>query len=170
MSRLLTLLLFITSLYADLQVDSFVSTFKQKVVDDLNKTLVYEGIVYFQAPNLTKWVYQKPLPKTILFDGQNLIVIEPELEQVTITDFKKEQNLLALLKKAKPCGKDRYCLTIEKKDFFIVTKNGTIKQIFYTDDLANEVVIDFLDPMQNMKVEDKVFEVKIPKGYDRIYR
>jgi outer membrane lipoprotein carrier protein len=170
MSRLFTLIFFITSLYANLDLHSFSSPFEQKVTDDQNKTIRYEGEVYFLAPNLTKWVYKKPIKKTILFDGHNLILIEPELEQVTITDFKKEQNLLSLLKKAKPCGKDRYCLSIDKKEFTVFVKNGTITRIEYKDELANSVEIRFLDPKQNLKIDEKIFEVKIPAGYDRIYR
>ena len=165
------LIVFSTLVHAALKVDSFKSKFVQQITDDQNKTIRYEGELIFKAPNLTLWRYVKPIRKSVVIDGSKMILVEPELEQVTISDFDKKQNLITLLKRAKKIGKNRYLVTVEKRDFYIVTDDkGIIRSIRYKDDLANDVKIDFLDPKQNVEVDGSVFEIKIPANYDRIYR
>ena len=94
--------------YGGIVVESFEADFDQKVRNDQNRTLHYRGKVFFQAPNLTLWRYDAPVQKQILADGQRVMVIEPELEQVTITKLKESQNIFSLLQSAKRSGPNRY--------------------------------------------------------------
>jgi len=165
------LLIFALSLLADLDIESFQAKFRQKIRDDQNTTLVYTGTVHYLSPNLTLWRYETPVEKSVLVDGQKVIVIEPELEQITITRLTKDQNIISLLKNARKIGPTTYKLTVKKRDFFIhADKNGTIRLISFKDDLSNEVEVEFFDIKQNQQIEQKAFEVEIPAHYDRIYR
>ncbi len=170
MLKYILFIIVITNSFAKINIHSFQSPFIQKITNDQNKTILYKGEVYFQSPNLTLWRYEKPIKKTILFDGSRLILIEPELEQATITKFKKEQNLLSLLQKAKKIDNDLYAVDLNKKRFLIHTRKGKIVKVEYNDELANHVVIEFLKPKQNIKISQQIFEVSIPKEYDLIYQ
>ncbi|MRJ03097.1 MAG: outer membrane lipoprotein chaperone LolA [Epsilonproteobacteria bacterium] len=153
-----------------LDVRTFSSDFVQKVRNDQNRTIEYRGTVYFQAPNLTHWIYREPIEKEILFDGRRLIMVEPQLEQVTITSLKREENILALLQRAREVEPGIYHLELNGKEFQIETgKGGKIERILYRDDLGNDVEITFLNPKQNGELSPSLFQIEIPPSYDRIY-
>ncbi|MRI83210.1 MAG: hypothetical protein C6I00_02195 [Nitratiruptor sp.] len=172
MVRRLIIVLLASLLHGEgLQIEDFESPFVQEVRNDQNRTLRYEGRVCFQAPNLTHWIYTKPVLKEVLLIGQKLIVLEPELEQVTTTKLKEEHNVLALLQRAHPIAPNRYQLSYKGYTFQIATdNNGTIRQISYQDELANQVTIRFTRPVQNGGLSQDCFKMEIPAHFDRVYR
>ncbi|MRI58076.1 MAG: outer membrane lipoprotein chaperone LolA, partial [Epsilonproteobacteria bacterium] len=50
MRKLIVLLLFSPALFAQIQISSFQSNFIQTITNDQNKTLRYEGQIYYQEP------------------------------------------------------------------------------------------------------------------------
>jgi outer membrane lipoprotein carrier protein len=158
------------ALHAQIAIKTLHSRFIQVVTDDQNSTLTYEGELLFKAPNLALWHYERPLKKTILIHGKRMVVVEPELEQVTYSQLKNERNLLKLMKKARKVGPDHYRMVVEHKEVDIFTHNGILRRMEFEDDLGNNVVITFIDPKQNRELADSLFELRIPREYDTIVR
>ncbi|BCD62181.1 outer membrane lipoprotein carrier protein [Nitratiruptor sp. YY08-26] len=165
---LLIFIVVIAYSFAKININTFHSKFLQTITNEQNKTLRYEGEVWFKKPLLVKWIYKKPLYKEIHIIANKVVVIEPELEQVTINHLQKDLNLLKILENAKKIENDHYKAAIEKKNFDIYFHNGKLKKISYQDDLGNLNEILFLDPEQNIELETKQFGYKINPEWDVI--
>ncbi len=166
---MLILSLFIAHLAAKINISTFHSHFIQKVTNDQNRTLRYEGEVWFsKQPFAIKWLYQKPHHKEIYIDASSAIIIEPELEQATFRRFDKKEDLFTLLEKAKQITPKHYVATYKDKKIDIFLSNGVIRRIRYKDRLDNLNEIVFIDPKQNGKIDGEVFSFQIPQGWDII--
>ncbi len=166
--RFLLSLLLITYAFAKINITTFASPFVQTIINDQNKTLRYEGVVYFKAPDKLLWIYTKPIQKSILFRNQKVLVVEPELEQATIKRV-ATKNLFSILHKAKRSG-DHYTITYDKKHFYIYMKKGVLKRVEYRDEFNNINKIFFTTPQQNTPLDSKLFEVTIDPSFDIIYQ
>ena len=58
------------------------SDFTQKVTNDQNKTIIYQGTFFATNDKKALWIYEKPVAKKIYFNNTRVLIIEPELEQV----------------------------------------------------------------------------------------
>ncbi|NPA63413.1 MAG: outer membrane lipoprotein chaperone LolA, partial [Epsilonproteobacteria bacterium] len=113
------------------------------------------------------WIYTKPIQKRIYIDRSKIVIIEPDLEQVIIKQL-RQKDLFSLLKKAKK-EDDHYVVRQKEREFLIYLDHGTIKKVIYKDRLDNTNVVKFLDPKQNLPLDEKIFEPKIDPEYDIIH-
>lgn len=153
----------------NLDIDSFESDFKQKIVNDANQVITYEGKVYIQKPNTALWEYTKPIKKSVYLYNTKVYIIENDLEQVTITTLSENLDFIEVLNKAKEISKNKYLAKLDNLDAILkLDNNNKVLSLEYKDNMSNKVEISFFNQKQNTKINDKVFEVHIPAGYDII--
>jgi len=142
------------------------SDFIQKVTNDQNKTIVYEGIFYATHDQKALWIYQKPIAKKIYFNQSKVLIIEPELEQVIMTSLENTPNIAQILREAKEVTPHTYVTKFMDTTYTITASNDTIEKITYKDKLENRVEIIFSSQSINLFLDDELFRADIPKGYD----
>ena len=169
MKRVLLLIIFvIANLHAKINIETFHSRFIQKITNDQNQTLRYEGEIWFKKPLLVKWIYTKPNHKEIYFIANKIAILEPELEQITIRHIKKNIDIFQLLNNAKKIAKNHYIAKSEEKTFHIFIKDNLLQRITYKDKLGNLNEIYFIQPKQNCKIDLNIFHIPIHKNWDII--
>jgi len=173
MKKILTLLLLSIYTFAQgiLVPVAFKANFTQIVKNPKGKTIKYRGKIYFNSPSETKWIYTSPTKKEVCSSGNQLVVIDHDLEQVSYYNIDKGLNLAKILRHAKLHNNRTYVTKYKDKYYTVVlTPSGKIEQIAYNDNLDNQVNIIFT----NTKYFDKLlparkFVCARPKGYDAVY-
>jgi len=166
--RFLGMFIFLTTLLFA-KIDHFKtiqSDFTQKVTNDQNKTIVYEGTFYATDDKKALWIYEKPVSKKIYFNNTRVLIIEPELEQVIISTLENTPNLAQLLQDAKEISPNKYITKYQETTYTILAQKGSIEKIIYHDKLDNAVEILFSNQSTNLFLDDELFRAEIPRGYD----
>lgn len=146
-------------------VANFIQTVKNL---ENNQTLKYSGIVYFKPPNSAKWIYKEPIKKIICLMKRKALIIEPELEQVTLFKLNRAIPVLKILKRAKKIDTQKYGAKFNEIKYTIYTdKNNLVKKIEYVDELSNLVTIS-LKNIYTKPFKKSSIECKIPDDYDII--
>lgn len=168
--RFLPLLSLLTlTLFASPQdINSFHSSFEQRIVDDHGKVIVYRGELWASKPQNALWSYQKPIQKSVYISGKRLVILEPQLEQATVRSLGDEIDFLEIIKKAKKIDSDHYKATVNGQTYTITFKNDLLSAIQYSDNYDNKVTIQFLKPVHNGSISASRFTPNIPTGYDVI--
>jgi len=150
---------------------SFNGTFTQQVKNSKGKVIKYKGVVYFNAPSESKWIYHYPTKKEVCSSGNSLVVIDHDLEQVNYYTINKGFNLSRVLKQAKHYKGRTYTTKYGGILYTIIlNKKGEIEQIAYRDNLDNIVNIMFNSIHYRKKpLNSSKFVCARPKGYDTIY-
>jgi len=149
-------------------LNTFSAHFVQTVIDDKNTVIKYSGDIKAKRPDMAMWNYTAPVKKAIYIRNEDLVIIEPEIEQVIL---KKVGNTIAffeMLKNAKKVNDTLYKATYEKLKISIHVKANKIDSITYLDELENKVSIQFSNQTENANIDDKLFKAKIPVDYDVI--
>lgn len=76
------------------------ASFEQRVFDPNGKPVeVSTGVVKLKAPRQFRWEYQQPFPQTIVADGDQIWIYDPDLEQVTVRNqsYEEQSSPLAVL-------------------------------------------------------------------------
>lgn len=142
------------------------SDFVQKVTNDQNKTITYEGVFYATHDKKALWIYEKPVAKKIYFNQSKVLILEPELEQAIITTLENTPNIAQLLREAKEIAPHTYVTKFMDTVYTITASNESIEKISYKDKLENSVEILFSNQSINLFLDDELFKAEIPKGYD----
>jgi len=142
------------------------SDFIQKVTNDQNQTIVYEGIFYATHDQKALWIYQKPVAKKIYFNQSKVLIIEPELEQAIMTTLDNTPNIAQILHEAQEIAPHTYITKFMDTTYTITASNDTIEKITYKDKLENRVTILFSNQSINLFLDEELFRADIPKGYD----
>ncbi|MEA2019697.1 MAG: LolA-like outer membrane lipoprotein chaperone [Campylobacterota bacterium] len=149
-------------------ITSYQASFTQSIVNSSNKEILYNGTIYIKKPSDVLWKYNDPIIKNVYILSNQVIIIEPDLEQVIISTLKEEINILDLLKNSTKISKNRYEAIIYDKKYILTIKNNQLTQINYSDEIENKVTIYFKDIKQNHKISSTYFKFKIPNSYDVI--
>ncbi len=164
------MIVLITYSFAKINIQSFSSDFTQRITNDQNKTILYEGRVYFKAPYFVKWEYRKPIKKSIYLSYRKIVIIEPEIEQIIIQNIDKPQDLLQMIQSAKKIDKEHYVATINRRRYDIFLQNGKLKRVLFKDEMGNRVEIVFHHPKQNIPIDDAIFSYSLDPSFDIIYK
>ena len=151
--------------FAD-NLNTFSAHFTQTVVDDKNTTIKYNGEIQAKRPNMAMWHYTTPIKKEIYINGDDLVILEPEIQQAIV---KKVGNTIAffeMLKHAKKIDDEHYKAKYESLDLHIHVKGDTVLDIIYLDELENKVTIIFSNQVNNESISDKTFKADIPTDFD----
>lgn len=146
--------------------DTISSDFKQTITNEESSKIVYKGSFYATTKAKALWVYKSPIDKKIYFSQNQVVIVEPELEQVIITNLQNTPNLTEILKSAKSVRGDIYETTYEDTKYVIHVKNGKIELISYSDKLENRVTIELFNQNINTFLDDSLFKANIPDGFD----
>ena len=163
------LLLLTTASFANINnINSFEADFRQKIVDDKDKEILYYGHIMAAKPQYALWKYTKPINKSVYILENKAIIVEPELEQAIIKKIGNNFNFFELINNAKKISDNKYLARYNNTTFIIQTKKGTITSISYKDEFENRVTIDFTNQIENKKIEKSEFNPIIPDEYDLI--
>lgn len=167
-----TIILFIftiSAIFANIiDLKSFQAEFIQQIKDPNNQIITYKGTLYIQNNNVALWHYTSPVDKSIYIKQDNVIVVEPELEQIMLRKFSTQPNFLKLLSNAKQISKNQYKTTFQDVDYILNVQGNIIESIHYQDQLDNNISIIFTTQAINTIIPDSIFEFEVPKDYDII--
>jgi outer membrane lipoprotein carrier protein len=151
---------------------SISSDFTQTIKSSENDTIKYSG--NFQAMNeggnnFALWNYRTPIIKTIYFINNDVVILEPDLEQAVITTLKEMPDISRVLNEALAANKQTnkaVTINIAEIDYTISFQNSAPVKIAYTDTLDNEIEILLNNTLLNINIDKLTFRVNIPTNYD----
>ena len=149
-------------------IKAFEAKFKQTIINNVNKKIVYTGMIYIREPSNFVWKYESPIVKSVYINRDFAIIVEPELEQAIYTSLKNEINIIKLLTEAKKIDENKYLAQLYDVKYNITVENRRIKSIQYEDEIENSITIEFSDILQNHAINEAHFKFKAPMGYDII--
>jgi outer membrane lipoprotein carrier protein len=152
----------------NLHITSLETDFTQTIVNDQNSKITYRGKMYAtSAKNQALWEYNSPIEKKIYYKGgKELVIIEPELEQVIYAKLDKVPNILKLLQSAKKISENRLQTRFNGLTYTIETHGNKIEKISYVDEMQNSVIISFVNEKVNGTINSNKFTYTIPADYD----
>ena len=169
MKYLLITILLISQAFASIeQIHSFEADFVQSITDDKNKVLTYSGHIIAAKPNNAKWSYIKPVKKDVYINRFEVLIVEPEIEQVIVRRIKSRFDFFNMISNAKQIKENTYIANYKDSKFTIVKSKNSIKSISYIDEFENRVKIVFKNQKQNHEIDEKVFTPKFPLEFDVI--
>ncbi|MDR1614154.1 MAG: LolA-like outer membrane lipoprotein chaperone [Campylobacteraceae bacterium] len=174
--RFLTLLfIFISFANADENtLSSIASDFTQIIKNSENDTIKYSG--NFQAMseganNFAFWNYKTPLIKKIYFVNNDVIILEPDLQQAVITNIDEMPDISHILSEAVKANKQtnkEIKTNFNDTNYTISFQNGTPVKISYTDTMENKIEILLHNTLLNVNIDKLSFRADIPMDYDII--
>jgi len=162
------LLLHVSLIAGIFDFNTISSDFNQTITNEENSKIIYEGSFYATTDAKALWVYKKPLNKKIYFDKNQVVILEPELEQVIITNLENTPNLTEILKSSKKININTYEAVYENTRYTIHTNNTFIESIAYQDRLENNITIKLFNQSINVFLDNKLFKATIPQDFDVI--
>ncbi|WP_044418486.1 LolA-like outer membrane lipoprotein chaperone [Halarcobacter anaerophilus] len=152
------------------KIKTFKANFLQTVTNEAGKKVKYEGEVYIKKSGKVLWKYESPIKKDVYVIGEEVIINEPELEQIIITTLEKNIDIVTLLKKAKKIGENLYSTKLYDTEYLLEIKDDKIEKISFKDQLSNKIEIEFSKIKNNLDFDDSIFMFTIPKNYDVIQK
>ncbi len=148
-----------------LELHDFHGEFVQKVGQEIS----YRGEIYLNREPLNiLWIYKKPILKKIYVSSGKTVVVEPRIEQVTVSKRDSGKNLIQILKNAKKIDKGIYRAHYEDTEYTIwVDKRDLPTKITFTDKFEKPVVIEFIN-IKPQKSDRKIFIPKYEKSFDLV--
>ena len=169
--RLLSLLLLLSSMVcATIELpENFQADFTQKITNTKAKVIEYSGKVSFSNEILFKWSYRQPTKKEVCTNGEELLVVDHDLEQVSSYRIAKGMDIAKILNKAKLHSANIYVAQYENKKYTIQLHQEMLHSIAYYDDLENKVQIVFTHMKYGKgNLPEKTMKCNYPKDYDMI--
>ena len=151
-------------------IQSFEANFVQTITDETGKVLTYKGKMHTKRPSFVLWDYTEPAraAKKLYMNKTRAVLIQPLLEQATISQLNNDMNFFEILASAKMVDQTHYKARYKQIDFILKEENGVIISLSYQDELENDILITFSKQRQNRHIEDALFTPKVPHDYDII--
>lgn len=156
-----------------LEVDfnSMRATFIQKTTSQDN-TLLYSGVFYIKQnsdrTHKAKWIYEKPTKKEIYIDGNQVLVYEPFLEQVSISKTGQKIDFLRILHEARLQKDGTYLAAFNDTNYVLTYHDKKDFTITFQDEFDNTIEIVFNNVQTNIPIKDEEFSFVIPPNVDII--
>ncbi|WP_062267531.1 outer membrane lipoprotein chaperone LolA [Endozoicomonas arenosclerae] len=167
---------------------SLTAHFQQDAISSDGRTQTESGEMQMKRPDLFRWVTSEPYEQEIVAHGSKVWMVDRDLQQVIIQKQDARMantpaqlltgNARELLKQynVSVYSKDRnekYTLTPKaESDLFekldIDFRQGRLTSIELSDSLGGKRRILFSEVKENGQVNDDLFDVKPPKGFDVI--
>lgn len=151
-------------------IKTFQGDFTQSIVNNSGKMIRYYGKMYAKHPNQIFWKYNDPILKDVYLNRSEVVIVEPELEQVIITSIDKEINLLKLLQDATKIAPNHYKSSINNMEYSIFLRDDHLSKIRYTDAVDNTITIFFENTKINQTLDKRLFTYTIPEEFDIIQK
>ncbi|MCK4875617.1 MAG: outer membrane lipoprotein chaperone LolA [Sulfurimonas sp.] len=169
MKYLLITILLVSQAFASLeQIELFEADFSQSITDDKDNVLIYNGHVVASRPQNAKWSYKKPVKKDVYINKFEVIIVEPDIEQVIVRKVESKFDFFKMISNAKEIKKNIYVANYKDSKFTIVQSDNLIESISYIDEFENRVKIVFKNQKQNHSINSKIFTPSYPLHYDII--
>lgn len=169
MKFILLLQLMLSFSVADIiDISFFEADFTQEIIDDKGKALRYDGHVKAAKPQSSLWQYIHPVEKNIYINKSEVVIVEPELEQVILKKISNDFDILSLIKNAKKINNHTYIANFNGAEFQIIITDSVIGSLTYKDEFENSVKIIFTNQKQNITIPASEFTPRIPTQYDII--
>ena len=169
MKYIFIITLLVTSLFSELsKLNSFSANFTQTITDEVGKTLSYKGSIKAIKPQFASWKYIFPVEKNVYIDANNIVIVEPELEQVIIKKLDDKFDFFSMIKDAKKIDNDFYVAQYRDTKFNIKITNSILQSISYIDEFGNRIEIIFTNQLQNSNINMKELRPSYPLNYDII--
>ena len=157
--------------WADIQIpENFHADFTQMITSTKGKVITYSGEVYFADKKLFKWSYLKPTKKEVCTDGKELLVVDHDLEQVSVFYIEKGLDIVKILGQAKHYKDHIYLAQFKDKQYTVqLNAKEELQSVAYFDNLDNKVQILFTQ-MKYTKgtISKKIIQCNYPVDYDVI--
>jgi len=151
-------------------IQTFQGDFTQSIINSSGKEIRYSGKMYAKKPYYIYWQYTDPILKNVYLNKKEVVIIEPELEQVIVSEIDKEINLLSLLTDAKKVAPNSYISKLNNVEYKILLRDNKLTRISYTDEIDNKVSIYFENSLQNHTLNKNIFKYSIPSEFDIIQK
>jgi outer membrane lipoprotein carrier protein len=151
-----------------IELNTIESHFTQSIVDEDNKSIVYEGKLWAKKPAIAHWSYEKPVQKDIYVAFSKVTIVEPDLEQVIYKDIGDTIDIISIISHSKELTPEHYVAEYNEKNYHIYLNKKVLHSIAYRDDFGNNTVIAFDAIKQNSELNTSNLEAVIPEDYDVI--
>ena len=169
---------------------TYFAEFRQTIMDEgLHIIEESAGLMWMQRPDRFRWEYYEPYSQTIVGDGTDVWIYDPDLQQTTVRQFADvvERSAAEIL-----AGLDNInefynvsdvgvqgeiaLVLLEPKD----TENAqfqsmhlgfdkrSLSVIQILENLGNTTRLHFYDSMINEELSEKTFQFEVPEGVDLI--
>ena len=171
MKQLSLFILLITIASSEIHLPkSFSADFTQMITNSKKKVIHYSGKVLFSDVKHFKWSYLEPTKKEVCTDGDELLVVDHDLEQVSAYYINKGLDIAKVLMKAKLHSENIYLAEYEDKKYTIqLDDKQKLHSIAYYDELDNKVQILFKKmKYSNDSIPHTQMQCNYPIDYDVI--
>ena len=163
--------------------------YQYQPLDDGSRRDESRGIVSLMAPDRFRWHYQKPEEQLIIATGDEILIYDPDLEQVTIKPQRSDHSPLYVLFNPDVIEQHYHLLesrrdngllwitlapkqaddAIRKAMLGIDAKNNRLATIHLLDNLNQTVVFEFTNIRRNPELDAALFQFTPPEGVDIVY-
>jgi len=148
---------------------SFDAHFKQTITNSDAKAIAYQEEIHFSTPKRFRWDYTHPTQKEVCSDGDEIIIVDHDLEQVSSYSMQESIDIVEILESAKLYSPNIYLATYQEQTYTIQIHNNKLHSIAYFDTLENKVQILFSDMVYSTKTLSQTrMGCRYPKQYDII--
>lgn len=165
------IILFIISLNlfgsSELEFKTLIGDFTQTITSQ-EQNIIYTGTLAIDREVGAFWHYKTPAAKLIYFSKNQVIIVEPDLEQAIITSLQNSPDIAQILKSAKKLSNNKFQAIYDDITYDIAVENGLPKLISYEDKLGNQALIKFNQIKKDQQIDKKLLIPQIPDNYDII--
>lgn len=169
-------------------LETYHASFEQKILDSSGDHLQEaQGEMWLARPGLLRWEVDAPYAQTVMSDGENVYLYDPDLEQVTVqaVDERVTHTPALLISGNIDDLTASYDVHYENGDEDIFTlvpstpdtlfeelnlmfEGETLTELWMTDSTGQRTAIIFSAIRQNSEIDDERFTFEIPEGTDVI--
>lgn len=142
---------------------SIEADFEQHIENDDGPSVYYKGKVMGKSPNKVKWDYQMPLQKEIYMNGNEVMIYEPHLEQVSLSRLNVKNDFISIIKSAKKRDDGTYSTFIDDIEYVIfIDKDDKPERITFTDSMGAKSTLILHNVKLNPAINDRIFDFSPP--------
>ena len=170
-------------------LQSYQASFEQRILDGSGERLQdARGEMWLSRPGLLRWEVEAPYTQTVVSDGDDVYLYDPDLEQVTVQALdERVTHTPALLLSGQvseltesydveyeqDSGDDVFTLVPTSVDTLfeqlqMVFDGDMLTELWMTDSTGQRTSITFSNAERNGYIDDERFEFDIPDGIDVI--
>ncbi|OAZ99191.1 outer membrane lipoprotein chaperone LolA [Halomonas sp. G11] len=170
-------------------LESYQASFEQQILDGSGERLQdARGEMWLSRPGLLRWEVEAPYTQTVVSDGDDVYLYDPDLEQVTVQALdERVTHTPALLLSGQvseltesydveyeqDSGDDVFTLVPTSVDTLfeqlqMVFDGDMLTELWMTDSTGQRTSITFSNAERNGDIDDERFEFDIPDGIDVI--
>ena len=170
-------------------LESYQATFEQQILDGSGDRLQSaRGEMWLSRPGMLRWEVEAPYSQTVVSDGEDVYMYDPDLEQVTVQAMDdRVSHTPALLLSGRVSdltesyevfyeqdgGEDVFTLVPISADTLfeelsMVFDSETLTELWMMDSTGQRTAITFSNITLNGNIERSMFDFDIPDGTDVI--